>query len=211
MTRILMRHYFRAEYVGREHVPKDGPALLIGNHPSYLDPWFVGFGTPRWVTWLAWEEAFDWPVLGRIVAGMGSVPLNLERASPSSVKAAYEILARERLLGIFIEGGRSEGLGLGTPRRGPARIALQCQVPVVPVSLAGVRRLWPRDGVPRPGPVRVTYHPPLDPREFAPHAPLRERETLLTGAICAAIRRGLPENGRHRGHAGESRPPLLES
>ena len=81
----------------------------------------------------------------------------------------------------------------------------------MPVSLAGVRRLWPRDGVPRPGPVRVTYHPPLDPRDYVPHAPLRDREAALTDAICAAIHSALPADGRHRGRPSVSGSPLLES
>jgi 1-acyl-sn-glycerol-3-phosphate acyltransferase len=35
------------EYYGLEHVPATGPALIVSNHQSYLDPLLVGAALPR--------------------------------------------------------------------------------------------------------------------------------------------------------------------
>ena len=79
LYRFFVHLYFRVDYVGREHVPADGPAVLIGNHPSYVDPYTTAYGVERWVTWMAWDDAFSWPVVGRLISAMGAFPVNLER------------------------------------------------------------------------------------------------------------------------------------
>lgn len=197
-TRFCLRHYFDTEYHGRGHVPTDGPAVVVSNHPSYIDPFFVGLGVRRWITWLAWEDAFDWGVVGTILRTLGAIPVDVERPRPSTFKASFEVLAQERLLGVFFEGGRSTtGHGVDEPRRGAGLIALQAKVPVVPVTLAGVRRLWPVGGAPRPGKVVVRYHPPVQPAEIEGRS-LRAREADLLARVRHRIAGALPPDGRHR-------------
>ncbi len=191
-VRLLAKRYFGLRLEGRHHVPSAGPALIVPNHPTYVDPFLVGFGTPRFVTWMAWQEAFRWPAVGAAIRALGAFPVDLERPRPSTIKGALQLLRAGRLLGIFFEGGRTAGPDLlDAPKRGAARIALLAGVPVVPVSVAGARALWPRGRhLPRPGKVVVRFHPPLDPRATA-GASTREREERLTEAIVAAIRAGL--------------------
>ncbi|MGE0706860.1 MAG: lysophospholipid acyltransferase family protein [Planctomycetota bacterium] len=199
MTRMMLRFWIGAEHVGREHIPRRGPAILVANHPTLGDPFTVAFGTRRWVTWLAMEEALDWPLAGWIMRLYRVIPLDLERAGVRSIRTAYATLARGRLLGVFCEGERSQGLGLNDPiKSGAARMALRAGVPLVPVSVAGARRGWPLGSYPRRGKVVVRYHPPLDPRSFRPDLPRRERGALLTQALAEAIASGLPPAGRPR-------------
>lgn len=205
--RFFATLYFRLEHHGREHVPADGPAVLVGNHPSYFDPHSVGYGLERWITWMAWDEAFAWPVVGKLVSGLGAFPVNLDRPQPSALKTAQAVLDEGRLLGIFFEGGRTPAgeWQLGEPRPGAALIALKAGVPVVPFSIAGKRRAWPRDGVPRPGKVVVRYHPPLDAARFRPDLPTRRRAELLTEELAARVRAGLPPDGRARPRRRQAR------
>ena len=195
VARFLFLNYLRVSFEGREHLPKSGPAMLIPNHPSYLDPALTAYGTKRWVTWLAWDEAFDWPVVGHLCRKMGALPINLDKGQASTLKAAYRVLRKGELLGVFFEGGRTEGYQLDEPKRGAARMALTTRVPVIPVSLAGVRRTWPRDGVPLPGKVVVRYHAPIDPREIR-GGTKEAREEVLTERVREALGSGLPEDGR---------------
>lgn len=198
--RFLAVSYFKVEVVGREHAPQRGSAIVIPNHPSFLDPFLVGWGMRAWVTWMAWDKAFDWPVVGPIMNSMGAVPVNLERASSESLKTAYAILKADRMLGLFFEGKRTvEGnFQLNDPLQGAARIALRTGVPIYPVSLAGIRRLWGYSSAgPKPGPITVTFHPPIDPADFR-RGPRCERARFLTDRIAATIRSGLPIDGAHR-------------
>ncbi|RMG09866.1 MAG: 1-acyl-sn-glycerol-3-phosphate acyltransferase [Planctomycetota bacterium] len=199
-ARLPLEHGLRLRHYGRAHVPARGAALLVANHPTYLDPWLVAYGVRRWVTWMAWEEAFSWPVIGWLVRSMGAFPVNTDRPAPSSYKAALEVLAQGRLLGIFFEGGRTREneFGVDPPRAGAARLALRAGVPVVPVSIAGARRAWPlHRRLPRPGRVCVYFHPPIDPRQVeGRHA--REREARLNDQLLRTIAAALPPDGRHR-------------
>ena len=193
---MILRGYFRTEHVGREHIPKTGGAILVANHPTMGDPFFVAFGTRRWVSWLAFDEALDWPGAGQVLRLYRAIPLNLDNPRPSSIKAAYGTLARGRILGVFCEGERSFTLGMNDPiKRGAARMAIRANVPIVPVTIAGLRRLWPLDGYPKPGKVVVRYHAPLDPARLPADLHHRERAELLSEQLTAQIARALPPGG----------------
>ncbi|MGE0713772.1 MAG: lysophospholipid acyltransferase family protein [Planctomycetota bacterium] len=197
VTRFLTLQYFKTEYRDRHHIPSRGPALVIPNHPTYVDPWLVGYGTKRLITWLAWDEAFAWPLVGPFIANLGAIPLNLERADGTSLRAAYSVLRAGQLLGVFFEGARTAAgnFQINDPLPGAARLALRTGAPVVPVSVSGARRLWPRDDlVPKRGKVVVTYHPPVDP-EAVGRGSQRRRAELLTGRVAEAVRSALPLDG----------------
>ncbi|HBP19705.1 MAG TPA: hypothetical protein DEA08_18180 [Planctomycetes bacterium] len=198
MTRMLLRHWVGATHHGREHIPRRGAAILVCNHPTMGDPFTVAFGTKRWVSWLAWDEAFAWPGAGYLMQLYRSIPLNLERPKPSSIKAAYGTLARGRILGVFIEGERSEGYLLNpTLKPGAARMALRMRVPLVPVSISGARRSWPLEQpLPSRGRVVVRYHPPIDPTRFRPDLPHHARGAALTAELARIIAAPLPADGR---------------
>ncbi|MCA8923598.1 MAG: 1-acyl-sn-glycerol-3-phosphate acyltransferase, partial [Planctomycetes bacterium] len=199
ISRFVLFRYFRCEYAGVERIPQAGRLVVISNHPSYLDPFAIGWGfRERWVTWMAWQDAFGWPVVGDLITRMGAFPVDPERPKPSTFKQAFAVLKAERPLGIFFEGKRSSGVGLDDPFPGAARIALQTNAPVMPVSVAGMRRLWDPEGLPKPGKVRVTYHPVIDPREVGRGQDRASRERLLTERVASVIASALPPDGRHR-------------
>ncbi len=199
LARLVLRGVLRAEHRGQEHMARQGACVVIVNHPSYFDPWLVSLGTRRWITWMAWEEAFGWRGVGWLMRQLGAFGVNLDKAGASSMKTCYEILAQDRALGIFFEGERTDGFQLNEPRTGAARIALRAGVPVIAVSVAGARRAWPKDRpYPVRGKVRVTYHPPIDSTSFHPQLSMREREKLLTDEVARLIRSRLPEDGRFR-------------
>ena len=201
VMRYLAVSYFKVEVVGREHAPVSGPGIVIPNHPSFLDPFLVGWGlSGDWVTWMAWDVAFDWPVVGPVMRSMEAVPVNLERASSQSLKIAYGLLKANRMLGLFFEGKRTvEGnTQINEPLEGAARIALRSGAKIYPVSLSGVRRLWDYSSAkPRRGPIRVTFHPPVDPADFR-RGPRKERARVLTEHVGRVITSALPADGRHR-------------
>ncbi len=200
LTRWVLRWFFGVRHVHTHRIPRRGPVILVANHPTIFDPFTVAFGTKRWVTWLAFQDALAWPVAGQVMRLYRAIPLDIERPSHRSLRACYATLARDRVLGLFFEGERSFGPGLNAPLKvGAARMALRTGATLVPVSVAGGRRCWPRERPwPTPGKIVVRYHPPIDPRRFRPDLPLRARAEALTATLAEVIGGALPPDGGHR-------------
>ncbi|HXH84324.1 MAG TPA: lysophospholipid acyltransferase family protein [Candidatus Tectomicrobia bacterium] len=158
----LMRLLFRLEGRGTEHVPPTGPALLVANHSSVLDPPLIGGACPRQLTFLAKAELFDIPGFGGLIRRLGAHPVRREGADAAALRTAQRLLAEGHALLVFPEGTRGEEGTLRPAKPGAALLATQTQVPVVPVHVAGSGRAWPRGRrLPQPAKVIVTFGPPL--------------------------------------------------
>lgn len=207
VTRHVLRRFFGADHLDTHHIPKTGPVILVSNHPTMSDPFIVAFGTKRWVTWLAFEDALAWPGFGDIMRLYRVIPLKIEKPRPSQIKAAYATLAQDRVLGLFFEGERSFTDGLNRPLKpGAARIAIKAGATLVPVTVSGARRCWARQwSWPRPGRIVVRYHPPIDAQRWRPELPLRERARLLTEELGRIIGDALPPGGAPRFYGSTGR------
>src|SRR5262249_21821595 len=63
---------------GSRHVPLRGPALLIANHQSFLDPLFVGLVSRRQLCYLARKTLYKNPVFSWMIRGLNAVPIDQE-------------------------------------------------------------------------------------------------------------------------------------
>lgn len=158
----LMRLLFRVEGRGTEHVPAEGPVLIVANHSSVLDPPLVGGMCPRQLTFLAKAELFRIPGFGGLIRRLGARPLRREGADPSALRTARRVLAEGKALLVFPEGTRGEEGRLREAKPGAALLAVQSGAAVVPVYVSGSGRAWPRGRrLPRPAKVVVTFGAPL--------------------------------------------------
>lgn len=121
--------------------PHGGPALLIANHVSHLDPivlLVVCHRLGRRVRVLAVPEAFTRPVTGYLMRAGGHIPVEREGRAASSVRAARAALAAGELVLVYPEGTvRADG----TPTEvqgGVGLLALRAGAPVIPVAVAGL-------------------------------------------------------------------------
>jgi 1-acyl-sn-glycerol-3-phosphate acyltransferase len=159
---ILMRVFFRLEVRGREHVPATGPVLIVSNHVSVLDPPFVGASAPRPLHFLAKEELFRVPVLGRLIHALNARPVRRDGSDSRALKTALRLLAERRAVLVFPEGTRGVEGRLAAGKPGAGMLAVMSGAPVVPVFVSGTARaLPPGRALPRPGRVRVSFGPPL--------------------------------------------------
>ena len=162
MAAAIMRLGFALEVRGREHVPETGPAILVSNHVSLLDPPFVGAAAPRQLYFLAKEELFAIPLLGRLIRALHARPVRRDGADGRALKAALKLLAENRAILLFPEGTRGAEGRLGEGKPGAGMLAVLSGAPVVPVYVSGTARALPRGrALPRPTRVRVTFGPPL--------------------------------------------------
>ncbi len=165
LTRPVIRSFSRlfwgVEHKGVENIPSDSGVILAANHQSYGDPFWLAVPIKRPIRFLAWSEAFSWPLVGKAIGLFGAWPLHVEGSDPSAIRRSLNWLRNGGVVVIFPEGGR--GLPDGSMIRmkgGAVRMALEAGVPILPVTIRGANRVWPSNKrFPRFGKVEVIYHP----------------------------------------------------
>ena len=169
VARPLAMFLTGADVVGREHLPKAGPAIIAANHTSHVDTLVLLTIFPaRLMTRLRPVAAADYFLKGPMISWfsrtlVGIVPI--ERGGGERTAAGHEdvlaparsALARGDIVIIFPEGTRGEGFDrIGQLKAGVARLAADFpQAPVVPVWLEGAGRVLPK-GARLPVPMNCT-------------------------------------------------------
>ena len=161
IVRLVSRVSWKLEHIGVEHIPKEGGVIIASNHQSYLDPFWLSLPVRRPVRYLAWSEAFSWPVVGKVMRFLGAWPLQVKGSDPGAIRRTLQWLRTGGAVVIFPEGGRGKADGDMIRFKGGAiRIALEAGVPILPVTIRGGNRIWPSgQRLPRFGKVEVIYHP----------------------------------------------------
>jgi 1-acyl-sn-glycerol-3-phosphate acyltransferase len=160
-----LRLMYRPRTMGLEHIPAEGPAILAANHQSFLDDFLLPLVVPRRkVVFLAKADYFDKWYLRWFFKGANVIPVRRESrsASEGALQAGIQALREGKIVGIFPEGTRSPDGRLYRGKTGVARMALEAQVPVIPVSIMGTFEAMPyHRKVPRPGRVEIRFGEPL--------------------------------------------------
>lgn len=190
---VLARLLWRIEFAGVENIPTGaGGFIIAANHQTYIDPFWASIPIKRPTRYLAWNEAFRWFLVGKIISLLGAYPIQLEGGDPCAYRRALNWLRGDGALVIFPEGGRCYRDGaMHRFKPGAARIALEAGVPILPVTIRGGNRVWARGMTfPRLAKVEVVYHPlqhlSVQPGEDARRAARRETERLAA-TIASAL------------------------
>ncbi|CAM2803065.1 lysophospholipid acyltransferase family protein [Paenibacillus sediminis] len=176
ILRIFYALVFRLEAVGRENIPDEGGVLLCSNHINLLDPPTVGVKIERKVHFMAKAELFNVPVLGWLIRNLGAFPVKRGGVSKESIKTALTILKEGKVMGIFPEGTRKSGGGIG--KKGAASFALRSNAAVIPVAIIGPYKPFRK--------LKVIYGAPIDLSEFK-NDPSSESLELATEKIMSRI------------------------
>lgn len=161
VVRTVSRLLWRVQFSGLENVPARGGVIIASNHQTYLDPFWVSLPIKRPTRYLAWNESFDWPIIGRFMGLLGAWPIKLEKSDPTAIRRSLQWLREGGAVYIFPEGGRCTPDGeLMRFKNGAVRLALEAGVPILPVTIRGGHRVWPKGwSVPRLSKVEVIFHP----------------------------------------------------
>jgi 1-acyl-sn-glycerol-3-phosphate acyltransferase len=191
----LFRVLFTVEHHGVENVPEEGAVIIAGNHPSYLDPVLVGLPIRRKIRFMAWDALFRIPLLGQVIRAMGAFPVDIRKGrGESAYHQARRVLESGEVLGIFPEGQRSDQAAMGDLRAGVARLAIETGAPIVPVTIGGAMRAWPKwKLLPRSAKIVVRYHEPirLSEEDRAANRDNREFQRQVTERVATSVNRSL--------------------
>ena len=150
------------ERVGRPEVhklpdllrPGGSGAVIVCNHSGWADSLWMSYAVyPRPLRHMSKRELFSSPLGRWVLEKGGSIPVDRATPSPSTIKAAVELLRRGELLLIFPAGTRQENMLF---KRGAATIALHAQAPIVPALYEGPKQMQLNHLLGRPR-IKVTF------------------------------------------------------
>jgi 1-acyl-sn-glycerol-3-phosphate acyltransferase len=147
----------RLKVYGKERVPREGGIVVASNHFHWLDPAVLGVASPRVLYYMAKIEAHRVPGLGAFIRAFGCFPVRRGESDRDAVRTMRRIVEEGKALGLFVEGTRQRSGVPGIVQPGAAMVALQEEVPILPVAIHGTQT-W------RPGsrqPVSIAWGEPL--------------------------------------------------
>ena len=198
----ILRLVFSMRVSGTENVPKTGPAVIVPNHKSFWDGFFIAACLTRRVHFMGKAELFEGRK-GRLLLALGGFPVRRGESDAEALDTARAVLARGDILALFPEGTRvRDPESLGTPKRGAARLAIEAGAPLIPTAITGTeKRRWP---LPRRVQVAFGEPVPVDQLRATPedagkvitedvwptineeYARLRARPGLIVAGLTAA-------------------------
>ncbi len=140
---LLIHAVYRVEKSGLEHIPEEGPALVVCNHVSFVDAVVIMAACRRPIRFVMDHNIFKIPVLSFIFRTGGAIPIASRKDDPAMMERAFAEVAKAlregQLVGIFPEGRITDSGEIEPFRPGLQRILETTPVPVVPMALRG---LW---------------------------------------------------------------------
>lgn len=146
-----LRFWFRLSHEHLDRIPRTGPAIVACNHISYLDPLTNGDAVVRAgrrPRFLAKEELFRIPIVGRALRGAGQIPVSRGSRDRSSLDRAVAALGRGEVIVVYPEGTvtkREDWLPMDG-KTGVVRLAVATGVPITPMASWGSQAVWQKAG-----------------------------------------------------------------
>jgi len=184
--------WVRVKVAGREHLAPGQSYVMLANHQGAYDILALYGFLGREFRWVMKEELRKVPFLGWGCAAIGHIFIDRRNSARAiaSLEAAKSHLAGGVSVLLFPEGTRSEDGRLLPFKKGGFAIARQLDLPILPVSITGSNEILPKASLfPRPGTVRVRFHPPVRPSEVPDTAELMAQ-------VRTAIEAGLARDAR---------------
>ena len=156
--------------IGREKVNPDETYLWIFNHQSFLDSFIFVAVANQFVVTTGAAYQFKLPIWGFIMRRWGAIPIERSniRQAYRSLQKAKNVLLNGSSVQISPEGKRTLDGKLGKFKNGPFRLAIDANVPIVPIGIKGAYEIKKRtDWRFRPGRVTATIGNPIHPQEYA--------------------------------------------
>ena len=140
---MLIHTFYRVKKNGLQHIPDEGPCVLVCNHVSFVDALVIAGCISRPVRFVMDFRIFKVPVLNFVFRTAGAVPIASAKEDPVMLEQAYdridEYLKQGEVVCIFPEGRITDNGDIYPFKKGVTRIIERTPVPVIPMALRG---LW---------------------------------------------------------------------
>jgi len=187
---ILRTFSVRIEAEGLENVPTHAPVVFMSNHQSLIDIAAIIDTLPPSVSWrfVAKKELVRIPIFGWCLVTTGQIIIdrgNRERAVASLRRAAERIRGGASVI-VFPEGTRSPDGSLRPFKSGPFHLAVEAQVPIIPITVSGSQRITPKGSIEvHPGTVKIVFGKPIPTRGLT-----KDERNQLKARVREAIAAG---------------------
>jgi 1-acyl-sn-glycerol-3-phosphate acyltransferase len=193
LTAPARRGLIRLRVDGTEHLPADGPVILVANHVSFFDSVLLMFSLPRPVAFIGKAEYTDNPITNWLFCGAGMIPVRRDHLGDllHVFEEVAEVLERGEVVGVFPEGTRSRDGMLHRGHVGAAHLALTTGAPIVPVGIVGTDRVLPTGSrIVRPfRHATITVGKPIDAKELGYTKSTNRARREVTDRFMAEIAR----------------------
>jgi 1-acyl-sn-glycerol-3-phosphate acyltransferase len=165
--------------------------VIIVNHQSLLDIPVLHEGLPLDVRWLAKKELFAIPFFRLCMKRAGHIRLDRQNkgAAILAVRRAAHNISGGVCAAVFAEGTRSRDGNLLPFKAGGFLLAMDADVPILPVVIAGTGRILPRDSIRvTPGQARLRVLPPVQTHGLNPVKDRKDLMESVRGMIQNALR-----------------------
>lgn len=193
----LLKTIYRPWVEGAGNLPATGPVIIVGNHLSVVDSFFMPLMVDRKVSFLAKSDYFTgkglkgW-FLKNFMLAVGQIPIDRSggKASEASLNTGLAVLERGDVLALYPEGTRSPDARLYRGRTGVARLVLESGALVVPAVMIDTEKCMPIGAkFPRIRRIGVVIGAPLDFSRFSDMATDRFVLRSVTDEIMVEIQR----------------------
>ena len=175
-------------YQGLDNIPARGGAVVATNHTSYVDFLPVGMSgrkRRRSIRLMPKAEMQKVGIVNFVIKHTGAIPVD-RRAGAAAYAEAVRALQAGELVGVYPEATISRSFELKEFKSGSARMALEAQVPIIPMIVWGAHRIWTKDHPKRLGrnkiPIIVRIGKPV-----APTGTPAELDAALRSAMTAIL------------------------
>lgn len=139
---ILVNVLYRIDVQGLEHMPDEGPVVVVANHVSFVDALIIGGTVRRPIRFVMYHKIFKIPVLNFIFKTARAIPIAPRREDEAMMLRAFAEVERElddgQVVGIFPEGGITRDGAIHEFKPGVEKMLASRPVPVVPIALRGM-------------------------------------------------------------------------
>ena len=143
---ILVNTIYRVRPSGTENIPEKGPAIVVCNHVSYMDPILLMASVRRPMRFVMYYKIFQLPLLRFLFRHVKAIPIASAREDEQLMNEAFEKVDAELAAGnivcIFPEGGITSDGEIQRFRPGIEKVIARRPVPVVPVALQNLWGSW---------------------------------------------------------------------
>jgi 1-acyl-sn-glycerol-3-phosphate acyltransferase len=145
LARVLLvpvvRLYGRFHVSGAGCLPDRGPAIVVANHPSDVDPILVAVALPRTLHFMADAVQFRRGFVGPVIRRLGAFPVHHDRPDLAALRHALRILERGGVVAVFPEGDVVRQSEPAAFAHGVALLAAHSSAPVIPAAIVGAERI----------------------------------------------------------------------